>query len=152
MSRRATTSDGRPRSSSKEAGRPPRTCNRPLTPIDEAVPSRAVVGMPLGIPPLLGRELEIVVVCDGHLAWHTYRDRRDRYASDAQQPAGRRRRRCAYVRSPLADPRDKVAAFRSVAATTLDAFHASLGKRASTSAARELLELPVVTSHVVSKL
>ena len=46
--------------------------NRPLTPIDEeAVPSRAVVGMPLGIPPLLRRELEIVVVRDGHLAWHT---------------------------------------------------------------------------------
>jgi hypothetical protein len=45
--------------------------------------------MPLGIPPLLWRELEVVVVRDGHLAWHTYRDRRDRYASDAQQPAGR---------------------------------------------------------------
>jgi hypothetical protein len=56
------------------------------------------------------------------------------------------------VRSPLADPRDKVAAFRSVAATTLDALRASLGKRASTSAARELLELPVVTSHIVSKV
>ncbi|KAK1685998.1 hypothetical protein QYE76_046846 [Lolium multiflorum] len=27
-----------------------------------------------------------------HLAWHTYRDRRDRYASDAQQPAGREQR------------------------------------------------------------
>ena len=45
---------------------------RPLTPIDEeAFPSRAVVGMPLGIPPLLWRELEVVVVRDGHLARHT---------------------------------------------------------------------------------
>ena len=62
---------------------------RTLTPIDEeGVPSRAVVGMPLGIPPLLWRELEVVVVRDGHLARHTLRDRRDRYASDAQQPAG----------------------------------------------------------------
>jgi hypothetical protein len=43
--------------------------------------------MPLRIPPLLWRELEVVVVCDGHLARHTYRDRRDRYASDAQHPA-----------------------------------------------------------------
>jgi hypothetical protein len=43
-----------------------------LTPIDEeAVSSRAVVGMPLGIPPLLWRELEVVVVRDGHLARHT---------------------------------------------------------------------------------
>jgi hypothetical protein len=59
-----------------------------LTPIDEeAVPSRAVVGMPQGIPPLLWRELEVVVVRDGHLAHHTYRDRRDRYSSDAQHPA-----------------------------------------------------------------
>jgi hypothetical protein len=45
---------------------------RTLTPIDEeAVPSRDVVGMPLGIPPLLWRELEVVVVRDGHLARHT---------------------------------------------------------------------------------
>jgi hypothetical protein len=51
---------------------------RTLTPIDEeAVPSGPVVGMPLGIPPLLRRELEVVVVRDGHLARHTYRDRRD---------------------------------------------------------------------------
>jgi hypothetical protein len=27
--------------------------------------------MPLGIPPLLWRELEVVVVRDGHLARHT---------------------------------------------------------------------------------
>ncbi|KAK1692995.1 hypothetical protein QYE76_009692 [Lolium multiflorum] len=65
---------------------------------------------------------------------------------------GRRRRRCAYVRAPLADPRDKVAAFRAVAASTLDALRARLGQRASASGARELLELPVVTSHVVSKV
>ena len=45
---------------------------RTHTPIDEeAVPSRAVVGMPLGIPPLLWCELEVVVVRDGHLARHT---------------------------------------------------------------------------------
>jgi hypothetical protein len=45
---------------------------RTLTPIDEeGIPSRAVVGMPLGIPPLLWRELEVVVVRDGHLARHT---------------------------------------------------------------------------------
>lgn len=45
---------------------------RPLTPIDEeGVPSRAVVGIPAGIPPLLRRELEVVVVRDGRLARHT---------------------------------------------------------------------------------
>ena len=45
---------------------------RPLTPIDEeGVPSRAVVGILAGIPPLLWRELEIVVVCDGRPAGHT---------------------------------------------------------------------------------
>jgi hypothetical protein len=45
---------------------------RTLTPIDEeGIPSRAIVGMPLGIPPPLWRELEVVVVRDGHLARHT---------------------------------------------------------------------------------
>jgi hypothetical protein len=45
---------------------------RTLMPIDEeGVPSRAVVGMPLGIPLLLWRELKVVVVRDGHLADHT---------------------------------------------------------------------------------
>ena len=39
---------------------------RPLTPIDEeGVPSRAVVGIPEGIPPLLWHEYEVVVVRDG---------------------------------------------------------------------------------------
>jgi hypothetical protein len=43
-----------------------------LTPIDEeGIPSRAVVRMPLGISLLLWCELEVVVVCDGHLACHT---------------------------------------------------------------------------------
>jgi hypothetical protein len=45
---------------------------RTLTPVDEeGVPSRAVVRMPLGIPPLLWCELKVVVVRDGHLARHT---------------------------------------------------------------------------------
>src|SRR3954465_9976361 len=40
---------------------------RPLTPIHkEGFPSREIVGMPSGIPPLLRRELEVVVVRDGH--------------------------------------------------------------------------------------
>ena len=45
---------------------------RPLTPIhEEGFPSREIVGMPSGIPPLLRRELEVVVVRDGHPARHT---------------------------------------------------------------------------------
>src|SRR3954462_10928931 len=45
---------------------------RPLTPIhEEGFPSREKVGMPSGIPPLLRRELEVVVVRDGHPARHT---------------------------------------------------------------------------------
>jgi hypothetical protein len=43
-----------------------------LMPIDEeGISSRAIVRMPLGIPPLLWRELKVVVVRDGHLARHT---------------------------------------------------------------------------------
>jgi len=62
---------------------------RPLTPIhEEAFPSWEIVGMPVGIPPLLRRELEVVVVRDGHPARHTLRHRRDRHASGAQHPAG----------------------------------------------------------------
>ena len=62
---------------------------RPLTPIDEeGVPSRAVVGMPAGIHPLLRHELEVVMVGDGRPTRHTLRDRRDRHASGAQPPAG----------------------------------------------------------------
>ena len=45
---------------------------RPLTPIhEEGFPSREIVGMPSGIPPLLWRELEVVVIRDGHPARHT---------------------------------------------------------------------------------
>src|SRR3954468_13765236 len=45
---------------------------RPLTPIlEEVFPSREIVGMPSEIPPLLRRELEVVVVRDGHPARHT---------------------------------------------------------------------------------
>src|SRR3954471_3688900 len=45
---------------------------RPLMPIhEEGFPSRKIVGMPSGIPPLLRRELEVVVVRDGHPARHT---------------------------------------------------------------------------------
>jgi hypothetical protein len=62
---------------------------RALTPIDEeGCPSREIVGMLVGIPPLLWRELVVVVVRDGHPARHTGRDRRDRHASGAQHPAG----------------------------------------------------------------
>ena len=44
----------------------------PLTPIhEEGFPSREIVGMPSGIPPLLRRELKVVVVRDGHPARHT---------------------------------------------------------------------------------
>ena len=44
----------------------------PLTPIhEEGFPSREIVGMPSGIPPLLRRELEVVVVRDGHPTRHT---------------------------------------------------------------------------------
>uniref|UniRef100_A0ACD5XES7 Uncharacterized protein n=1 Tax=Avena sativa TaxID=4498 RepID=A0ACD5XES7_AVESA len=58
----------------------------------------------------------------------------------------------ARMRAPLADLRDKVAAFRATAATALAALRAGLEQRAAASAARELLELLLDTSHVVSKV
>ena len=44
----------------------------PLMPIDEeGFPSREIVGMLVGIPPLLWRELEVLVVRDGHPTLNT---------------------------------------------------------------------------------
>ena len=61
-----------PNDTSSEVTVPDTIDGQPVVTIDEeAFPSRAVVGMPLGIPPLLWRELEVVVVRDGHLARHT---------------------------------------------------------------------------------
>ncbi|KAG8098937.1 hypothetical protein GUJ93_ZPchr0013g36975 [Zizania palustris] len=57
----------------------------------------------------------------------------------------------ARMRAPLADLRDKVAAFRAATAAALAALRAGLEQRASATAARELLELLLDTSHVVSK-
>ncbi|KAG8098944.1 hypothetical protein GUJ93_ZPchr0013g35665 [Zizania palustris] len=56
------------------------------------------------------------------------------------------------VQAPLADLRDKVAAFRAATAAALAALRAGLEQRASATAARELLELLLDTSHVVSKV
>ena len=58
----------------------------------------------------------------------------------------------ARMRAPLADLRDKVAAFRAGAAAALAALRAGLEQRAVATAARELLELLLDTSHVVSKV
>ncbi|CAN6297050.1 unnamed protein product [Urochloa humidicola] len=58
----------------------------------------------------------------------------------------------ARMRAPLADLRDKVAAFRAGAAAALAALRAGLDQRAAATAARELLELLLDTSHVVSKV
>lgn len=58
----------------------------------------------------------------------------------------------ARMRAPLADLRDKVAAFRAAAAAALAALRAGLDQRAAASNARELLELLLDTSHVVSKV
>src|SRR3954463_3584538 len=61
----------------------------PFPPISkEGIPGVVVVGIPLGIHPLLRRELVVEVVCDGRLACGTLRDRRDRNPSSAQHPAG----------------------------------------------------------------
>ncbi|KAL6638274.1 hypothetical protein ACP70R_025846 [Stipagrostis hirtigluma subsp. patula] len=58
----------------------------------------------------------------------------------------------ARMRAPLAELRDKVAGFRAAAAAALAALRAGLEQRAAASAARELLELLLDTSHVVSKV
>jgi len=58
----------------------------------------------------------------------------------------------ARMRAPLADLRDKVAAFRAGASAALAALRAGLEQRAAATAARELLELLLDTSHVVSKV
>ncbi|KAM0910610.1 hypothetical protein ACQ4PT_014028 [Festuca glaucescens] len=60
----------------------------------------------------------------------------------------------ARMRAPLADLRDKVAAFRAAKAAAFAALRAGLEQRAaaSASAARELLELLLDASHVVSKV
>ncbi|PWZ54144.1 Conserved oligomeric Golgi complex subunit 2 [Zea mays] len=58
----------------------------------------------------------------------------------------------ARMRAPLADLRDKVAAFRAGASAALAALRAGLQQRAAATAARELLELLLDTSHVVSKV
>src|SRR3954469_19345934 len=63
----------------------------PFTPIsEEDILGVVVVGIPLGIHPLLRRELVVEVVCDGRLACGTLRDMRDRNPSSAQHPAGGR--------------------------------------------------------------
>lgn len=56
------------------------------------------------------------------------------------------------MRAPLADLRDKVAAFRAGASAALAALRAGLEQRAAAAAARELLELLLDASHVVSKV
>ncbi|CAL4937086.1 unnamed protein product [Urochloa decumbens] len=58
----------------------------------------------------------------------------------------------ARMRAPLADLRDKVAGFRAGASAALAALRAGLEQRAAATAARELLELLLDTSHVVSKV
>ncbi|TVT96986.1 hypothetical protein EJB05_57793 [Eragrostis curvula] len=58
----------------------------------------------------------------------------------------------ARMRAPLAELRDKVAGFRAGAAAGLAALRAGLEQRAAATAARELLELLLDTSHVVSKV
>ncbi|EEC76534.1 hypothetical protein OsI_14326 [Oryza sativa Indica Group] len=58
----------------------------------------------------------------------------------------------ARMRPPLAELRDKVASFRAAAAAGLAALRAGLEQRAAATAARELLELLLDTSHVVSKV
>uniref|UniRef100_A0A0D9W1D8 Conserved oligomeric Golgi complex subunit 2 n=1 Tax=Leersia perrieri TaxID=77586 RepID=A0A0D9W1D8_9ORYZ len=58
----------------------------------------------------------------------------------------------ARMRAPLAELRDKVASFRAAAAAALAALRAGLEQRAAATAARELLELLLDTSHVVSKV
>ncbi|ONM11589.1 Oligomeric Golgi complex subunit 2 [Zea mays] len=58
----------------------------------------------------------------------------------------------ARMRAPLADLRDKVAAFRAGASAALAALREGLQQRAAATAARELLELLLDTSHVVSKV
>ncbi|XP_062213020.1 conserved oligomeric Golgi complex subunit 2-like isoform X1 [Phragmites australis] len=58
----------------------------------------------------------------------------------------------ARMRAPLAELRDKVAGFRAAAAAALAALRAGLEQRAAATAARELLELLLDTSHVVSKV
>ncbi|GJM97243.1 hypothetical protein PR202_ga14155 [Eleusine coracana subsp. coracana] len=58
----------------------------------------------------------------------------------------------ARMRAPLAELRDKVAGFRAGASAALAALPcAGLEQRAAATAARELLELLLDTSHVVSK-
>lgn len=58
----------------------------------------------------------------------------------------------ARMRAPLAELRDKVAGFRGAAAAALAALRAGLEQRTAATAARELLELLLDTSHVVSKV
>uniref|UniRef100_A0A804P622 Conserved oligomeric Golgi complex subunit 2 n=1 Tax=Zea mays TaxID=4577 RepID=A0A804P622_MAIZE len=58
----------------------------------------------------------------------------------------------ARMRAPLADLRDKVAAFRAGASAALAALRAGLEQRAAAAAARELLELLLDAFHVVSKV
>src|SRR3954465_12200533 len=63
----------------------------PFLPIsEEGIPGVVVVWIPLGIHPLLRRELVVEVVFDGRPACGTLRDRRDRNPSSTQHPAGGR--------------------------------------------------------------
>jgi hypothetical protein len=56
------------------------------------------------------------------------------------------------MRAPLAELRDKVAAFRAATAAAPAALYARLDHRAAASSGRELLELLLDASHVVSKV
>ncbi|XP_072970443.1 conserved oligomeric Golgi complex subunit 2 [Typha angustifolia] len=58
----------------------------------------------------------------------------------------------ARMRAPLAEFREKVAAFRAAVDTALAALRVGLRQRAEASAAREILELLLDTFHVVSKI
>ncbi|KAG1330906.1 conserved oligomeric Golgi complex subunit 2 [Cocos nucifera] len=58
----------------------------------------------------------------------------------------------AHTRAPLAEFRDKVAAFRAVVDSSLANLCSGLRQRAEASAAREILELLLDTFHVVSKV
>ncbi|GAQ80959.1 brefeldin A-sensitive Golgi protein-like [Klebsormidium nitens] len=56
------------------------------------------------------------------------------------------------MRMPLSELRNKLLAVRDSVAVSLDALQEGLKRRAETSAAREMLELLLDTSHVVSKV
>lgn len=56
------------------------------------------------------------------------------------------------MRAPLIEIRDKIMAFRGAVEGSLVSLQSGLRQRAEASAAREILELLIDTSHVVSKV